>query len=285
MDRIVDTHVHFWTQATTSWLTSAMGPINRDFLPEHHRAESHSCDVSRCVVIEAGPTDAENQLIIDLADQDEFVGALILQADLDDPRLGKRLDEWQQLPKFRGVRMMFESHPAADIASQPAIVDGLQELARRDLIHDFLPLTRHLNDVVSALEQVPDLRCIIEHYAKPNFDGSLEADWVSAMTRLADGTSASVKLSLSPQATRIADYVTNPGQGWPLEAVRPYTDFLLSELGTDRLIWGSDWPVALLTDSYAGMLETHQTLLSDLDEVDQLKLFRSNAEEFYQLEA
>ena len=50
-------------------------------------------------------------------------------------------------------------------------------------------------------------------------------------------------------------------------------------------MWGSDWPVALLTDSYRGMLDTHQTLLDGLDGPTRVKVFRTNAEEFYQLEA
>jgi L-fuconolactonase len=285
MDRIVDTHVHFWTQATTSWLTDALGPINRDFLPEHHRAASAAAGVSRCVIIEAGATDAENQLIADIAEHDPFVGALILAADVRDPAFGHRLDEWQKLPKFRGVRMSFEGHTDSDIAAQPATVGGLQELARRDLIHDFLPLVAHLDAVVDALEQVPDLRAIIEHYAKPDFAGGLEPAWESAMIRLADATNASVKLSLSPQSARVGEYAARPGQGWPHTAIQPYTDFLLSELGPDRLMWGSDWPVALLTESYTSMLDLHRTLLGAIDEEDEHKLFRTNAEEFYQLEA
>ena len=71
----------------------------------------------------------------------------------------------------------------------------------------------------------------------------------------------------------------------PISAIQPYYDFLRSEAGSDRLIWGSDWPVAVLSGSYRDMLDTHRELLGDLDEVTEMKLFRRNAEELYQLEA
>ncbi len=285
MERIVDTHTHFWTLATTTWVDESYGPMHRDFLPTDHRAESAACGVTRCVIVEAGSSDRENQLIAEIAGSDDFVGALILHAPLDDPDLGHKLDEWQQIPKFRGTRMMFEPIEDADIAARPAIVEGLKELARRDLVHDFLPLIKHLQGVAEALDQVPDLRCIIEHLAKPNFDGTFEQDWTDGMRRLVEDTACSFKLSLSPQVTRVAEYVANPGQGWPISAIQPYYDFLRSEAGSDRLIWGSDWPVAVLSGSYRDMLDTHRELLGDLDEVTEMKLFRRNAEELYQLEA
>ena len=285
MDRIVDTHTHFWTLATTTWVDESYGPIHRDFLPADHQAESVSCGVTRCVIVEAGPSPAENELIMEIAASDDFVGGLILSAQLDDSELGHKLDQWQRLPKFRGTRMMFESIEDADIGTRPAVIQGLKELARRDLVHDFLPLVGHLRGVAEALDQVPDLRCIIEHVAKPDFDGTVEAEWTSGMRRLIDDTACSFKLSLSPQVTRVAEYVAMPGQGWPVEAIQPYYDFLRSEAGSDRLMWGSDWPVAVLSGSYGNMLDTHRALLGDLDELTEMKLFRRNAEEFYQLEA
>ena len=241
--------------------------------------------MTRCVIVEAGPSAGENQLISDIAGSDDFVGALILSAKLDDPQLGHKLDEWQQLPKFRGTRMMFEPIEDADIASRPVVVESLKELARRDLVHDFLPLAQHLQGLAATLEKVPDLRCIVEHLAKPDFDGTVEQDWTEGIRRLVDDTACSFKLSLSPQSSRIAEYVANPGHGWPTDAVQPYYDFLLTEAGSDRLMWGSDWPVAVLTGSYQDMMTTHRTLLGDIDEITEMKVFRRNAEEFYQLEA
>ena len=177
--------------------------------------------MTRCVIVEAGDTDVDNQTIIDFAAEFDFVGGLILRADLDDPGLGHKLDAWQKLPKFRGMRMNFEAHPDPGIATKPAVIEGLRELARRGLIHDFLPLVRHLDGIATAIEQVPDLKCIIEHYGKPDFDGTLEPAWEQAMRRIARDTGAFCKLSLSPQVTRIQQYLDNPKQGWPIDAMAP----------------------------------------------------------------
>ena len=281
MDRIVDTHCHFWWRKTNSWLDPSWDVLYQDYTPVEHQAASRPAGVTRCVIVEAGDTPVDNRTIIDFAARYDFVGGLILRADLDDPGLGHALDEWQKLPKFRGIRMNFEAHPDPGVAAKPAVIEGLKELARRGLIHDFLPLVRHLDGIAAAIERVPDLKCVVEHYGKPDFDGTVEPAWEQAMRRIARGTGAFCKLSLSPQVTRVQEYLDRPRQGWPIDAVRPYTAFYLDELGPDRLLWGSDWPVALLTTDYAGMLATHRQLLGPLAPEVEVKLFRTNAESFY----
>ena len=285
MERIVDTHCHFWWRETNSWLDESWDVLYQDYTPVEHQAASRPVGVTRCVIVEAGDTDVDNQTIMDLAAEYDFVGALILRASLDDPRLGDTLDQWQKLPKFRGMRMNFEAHPDPDIATKPAVIEGLKELERRGLIHDFLPLVRHLDGIATSLEQVPDLKCIVEHYGKPDFDGTMEPAWEQAMRRIARDTNANCKLSLSPQVTRFQEYLDHPQQGWPIEAMRQYTACYLEELGPDRLMFGSDWPVALLTTDYAGMLATHRDLLGPLDPEVEVKLFRTNAEAFYNVTA
>lgn len=285
MDRIVDTHCHFWWKGTNSWVDKSWDVLHQDYTPVEHQQVSSPVGVSRCVIIEAGDTDVDNQTIIDMAAEHDFVGGLILRVSLDNPRLGDKLDEWQKLPKFRGVRMNFEEHPDPDIATKTEVIEGLKEIARRGLIHDFLPLVRHLDGIATALEQVPDLKCIVEHYGKPNFDGTMDPVWKRAMSRIARDTKANCKLSLSPQTARIQEYLNEPQRGWPIEAMRQYTAFYLDELGPDRLIWGSDWPVALLTTSYSGILSVHRELLGPLESDLETKLFRTNAETFYNVTA
>lgn len=284
MERIVDTHCHFWSLAGSSWLDGEYGAMERDWRPEDHRARSAQEGVSRCVIVEAGSTEAENQHVIEIATRDDFVGGMILWASAGDPQFAARLDRWQRLPKFRGVRINFEQHTDPDIARQPAVLEQLQELAARGLVHDFLPLVRHLDDLAATLERVPDLHGIIEHYAKPDFDGSLDPVWERAMRRIAANTNAHCKLSLSPQVTRMKQMAAAPA-GWHVDAIRPYAQFYLEAFGVDRLMWGSDWPVMEATTTYAGMLRTHRESLGSLDAAVEEKLFRSNAERFYRIEA
>jgi L-fuconolactonase len=52
--------------------------------------------------------------------------------------------------------------------------------------------------------------------------------------------------------------------------------------GPDRLMWGSDWPVCLLTAPYGRVLDVTRELLSrHLAAEDLEKVFATNARRFY----
>ena len=87
MDRIVDTHCHFWWKGTNSWVDTSWDVLHQDYTPVEHQQVSSPVGVSRCVIIEAGHTDVDNQTIIDMAAEHDFVGGLILRVSLDNPRL------------------------------------------------------------------------------------------------------------------------------------------------------------------------------------------------------
>ena len=70
-----------------------------------------------------------------------------------------------------------------------------------------------------------------------------------------------------------------------VEKIRPYVHFLLEHFGSDRMLWGSDWPVCLLTADYQNTLNVMRELLAGMDADGQAKVFGRNAIAFYHLDA
>lgn len=94
------------------------------------------------------------------------------------------------------------------------------------------------------------------------------------MKRIASETSAYCKLS---------GLITEAGENWSVESLRPYADHLLSTFGPERLVFGSDWPVLTLGAGYADWYKAANVLLAGLDEADRAKIFGENAASFYRL--
>ena len=160
--------------------------------------------------------------------------------------------------------MRFEGDPDDDVLAKPSIVDGLRKVAGKGIIFEFLVRTQHLAHVLEACASIPELKGVIEHLAKPDMvEGTERAEWEKQMRALANNTSLHAKLSLSPRAERMDDLLANPNQGWPVEAIRPYLHLLLDEFGTSRLMWGSDWPIALVTTDYAGIYRAMREAIGD----------------------
>ncbi|MCL4488849.1 MAG: amidohydrolase family protein [Chloroflexi bacterium] len=282
---IVDTHCHMWQieLARQTWLKPEFGPLFRTFQPEDLSKASQEVGVDKCVLVEAGKTEEETRSLERMA-ASGLIGAFIPFVDLANPALENELDRWQKNIKFRGVRMGFEGHSDPDILLRPAITQGLRAVARRGLVFEFLVRVPHLKDMLRVYERIPDLNGVIEHMAKPDLVGRGDSEeWRQQMIALAHNTRVTCKVSLSPRVEEMGQLLARPGGGWPAERIKPYVQFLIEHFGCDRLMWGSDWPVALLASDYAGTYRTMRQAIGPLEPADELKLFHDSAARFYRL--
>jgi len=283
---IVDTHCHMWRLelARQTGLTPELKPLFRTFEPKDLTEASRQVGVRMCVLIEAGTTAEENRTIEQMAASSELIAAIAPYVNLESLKLEDELDYWQQNPKFRGVRARFEGHPDPDILARPSIVEGLCRIAQRGLVFEFLVRSGHLKDILKVYERTPELKGVIEHMAKPDVvEGSDSAEWHQHMKALARNINVTCKLSLSPRVEQIGELLANLGKGWLVESIKPYVQFLLEHYGCDRLMWGSDWPVALLVSDYTGTYRAMREAIGPLAPADELRLFRKTAVQFYGL--
>lgn len=284
---IIDTHFHLWRQelAEQTWLTPQMTFLCRTFDPSDFEQASVPTGVQAGVLVEAGNTPQENDEMQRMAGASSKIAAFMPHADLEDPKLGEQLDRWQHDPKFKGIRMGFENHEDPDILKRPGIIEGLREIAQRDLIFEFLVRVPHLNDVVAIYEKIADLRGVVEHLAKPDLATDRERDqWQRGMATLAEHSSIHAKLSLSPRGEEMAELLRGPKRGWPATKLQPYVEFMIDHFGPDRLMWGSDWPIALFTTDYPGTWNTMCGLIAHLSPADRAKMVGGTANQFYRLD-
>ena len=138
-----------------------------------------------------------------------------------------------------------EGHPDPDVLKRPSIAKGLRQVAERGLIFEFLLQTPQLEGALALCEQMPELKTVIEHLAKPDFRDPEDREvWRRLISAFAERTNVAGKLSMSPRVEQIGDLLANPNSGWDVGIIEPYVDFLLDTFGPDRLFWGSDWPVS-----------------------------------------
>jgi L-fuconolactonase len=283
---LIDTHCHLWDLglAKQGGLTAEFGPIFRSFSPTDLSLVASPCRVNACVVIESGKTNDENLLLEQTAGSSSLIAAFLPYVDLANPNVERQLDAWRSNPKFRGVRARFEGHPDPEVLTRSEVLDGIARVAERGLILEFLVRAAHLEHIVKVYQQFPRLKAIIEHMAKPDVvDASDRNQWRSMMKRLASETSFTCKLSLSPRLEQISQLLRAPTKGWPVELIRPFVASLLEWFGSTRLMWGSDWPVALLMASYEDTLKAMRAAIGSIPPDEEVRLFGATAMEFYQL--
>jgi L-fuconolactonase len=68
---------------------------------------------------------------------------------------------------------------------------------------------------------------------------------------------------------------------WKPSDFRPYLDVVFAAFGEDRLMFGSDWPVCLLSGSYEQVFGIVRDYLANLPENVARKVMGGNAARFY----
>ena len=70
---------------------------------------------------------------------------------------------------------------------------------------------------------------------------------------------------------------------WQAKDFDNYLSVVLEAFGPGRLMFGSDWPVCLLAGSYQHVVQIVELFLKELKPIDQNKIMRENARNFYKL--
>lgn len=271
---MIDAHHHFWTLARGDydWLTADLPVLYRDFGPGDLTPLLDAGGIRRSVLVQAAPTVAETRHLIGIANTWDRVAAVVGWVDLADPAVETVLDELAGHAVLRGIRPMIQDIADDDWMLGPAVERGLCALVERGLRFDALVLPRHLSRLRVLLERHPDLPVVIDHGAKPEIAHRRLESWAQDIARIASETNACCKLS---------GLVTEAGTGWRIDDLRPVVDHLLASFGSDRLMWGSDWPVVELAGGFARWRETSLALLASLDAEAQAAILGGTAARFY----
>jgi L-fuconolactonase len=152
---------------------------------------------------------------------------------------------------------------------------SLEAVGRAGLAFDLLVRVRELPAAYETVRRHPGTRFVIDHLAKPPIRDGGSPEWDAWIPRLA--ALPNVYCKLSGLVTE-ADW-----NGWTLDALQPYLDRALGWFGTDRLMFGSDWPVCLVAASYAQVVALARELLRDLPEAQGAAIFGGNAVVCYAL--
>ena len=77
--------------------------------------------------------------------------------------------------------------------------------------------------------------------------------------------------------------MTEAGDAWDAETLAPYLQTLADLFTTERLIWGSDWPVVDLAGGFDAWWRVVSTWTADLSEASLSGILGGNARRFYGL--
>lgn len=273
---MIDAHVHLWkiARGDYGWMSPDLTAIYRDFDVTDLRERLASTGVAQAVLVQAAPTVAESEFLLEIAEANEEIAGVVGWIDFESPAAAGDLAALGRSPWLKSVRPMIQDIPDPDWMLKPELDAAFRALIDQDICFDALVLTHHLKQFRELLARYPDLRVIVDHGAKPKIAEGLIDDWAADMKAIA--RSGRVYCKLSGLATEAA-------ADWTPEHLRPYVEHLLECFGPERLVWGSDWPVLRLAGNYKDWFNLAQSFCKDLNEEERTAVFGENARRFYRL--
>jgi L-fuconolactonase len=236
----IDTHQHFWryNDHDYTWMKSNMDSLRKDHLPADLTPLLKESAIDATVAIQARQCIDETRFLLEMADQNPFIKAVVGWVDLCSPQLEMQLEQFCYHPKLRGVRHVLHDEPDDRFMMRDDFLHGMSKLSKYNLAYDLLLFPRHLPIACEMICRFPDITFILDHIAKPPIKQGTINKWDSDIRRLAKLKNVSCKIS---GMVTEADW-----NNWKTKDFEPYMDIVLEAFGPKRTMVGSDWPVCTL---------------------------------------
>lgn len=274
----VDAHQHFWRYGAEEygWIGEGMDVLKRDFLPDELRLELDGQGVYGTVAVQARGTEAETDFLLGLAATYPWILAVVGWIDLRADDLEARLEARASSAVLKGYRHQVQDEPSPSAFLEDGRFNrGVERLQRRGKVYEVL-IRSHDIPAAAAFCGRHDLGpLVLDHLGKPDVRHESAAEWGKRVRPLAALEHVSCKLSgLITEA---------PWRAWKERDLLPYLDVALECFGPERLLFGSDWPVCLLSGSYGQVRGLAEAATASLSETEREAVFGGNARRVYGL--
>lgn len=273
---VIDTHVHFWKydKKRDTWITDHMKILKEDYLPTTLAGTLKRNGVDGCVAVQADQSELETHFLVELAKTNPIIKGVVGWIDLQQENIEERLDYFSQYPSIKGWRHIVQAEPG-DFLLRPAFQKGVSALQPYNYTYDVLIYPRQLKQALEFVAGFPEQKFVIDHCAKPEIAAKKIDEWAGLMKEMAQHPHVYCKLS--------GLFTEARWKQWSAADFYPYFDVVFNAFGTGRLLFGSDWPVVLLSGIYVQWKSLLEKYMENFDRKERENVFGGNAIRFYNL--
>lgn len=273
----IDAHHHLWryTAEEYSWISEQMGVLRRDFLPQDLKQVLDIAGIHGAIAVQARQTLEETEWLLRMTEESPWIRGVVGWAPIVAPEFPEVLKKLRKNPRLKGLRHIVQDEPDDDFILGEAFNRGIDALRGTGLVYDVLIHARHLPQAIRFVDRHPEQAFVLDHCAKPRIASREIEPWRGQIRELA--RRPLVHCKVSGMVTE-ADWAR-----WTPDDLRPYFEVVLEAFGPERLMFGSDWPVALLASEYQRWVDAVAAWTAGLSANEREAVWGGNAARVYAL--
>lgn len=282
---MIDTHIHLYDPTREDgipWPPKGDEVLYKPHLPAEFKRVSKSAGLTGVIIVEASDRLEDNRWVLDLVKGDDYFVALVGNIDSYAEDFTEQLTALRKDSRFVGIRARNGKEKKAIDYSDPKFLTSMRELAKNDLSVDILANgggIEAVKQIAQLARAIPNLRIVVDHVIGYDFDGKVaKPEWVAAVEKLAENKNVWCKISGLYQRS-----IPQPAPH-SLDHYRSVLDVLWKNLGSERLIFGSNWPCTKNNGDYTSFVKLVNEYFSAKGQEACERYFWKNAAEAYQLE-
>jgi len=270
---IIDAHVHVWAEHSERYphyrLTSPPAvPI------EQLMSTMKETGVAHAILVQPSLYGFDNSHIVDCFDR--YPGRLlgVGMVDVRSMDVADKLSYWVGERGIHGIRLMPLADPEGGLLDQQGVRSVFELAAHFDIPISLLVAPRHLAKVISLVKEYPNTKLIIEHLGRPDDSEKKLMEAIQQLLQIASSPSVYVKLSGLHAISK---------ESYPYSDTHPILHEIWRAFGSQRMLWGSDFPGVLKKGTYEEIIVLIQQRLSFLTVEDQERILAGTARELWKI--
>ncbi|MCF6327402.1 MAG: amidohydrolase family protein [Devosiaceae bacterium] len=289
---VIDGHFHWWNRSYNryAWLApDSARPVLGDHRSlmrnfeygDYVREVGSFLNLVGGVHIEAGcdHPKKETDWVLSQSSKHNFEVVHIARVDLTGDSAALEIEELSKIWRVRGFRMRLNADTRISSRSGISGVFNVRKniaaIDKQKKLFELSIFSTQADEGVSLAREFPGMTFVLNHIGWPRIaDGTDNfEDWRRSLQKLAACPNVFVKLSMLWPVDKL----------WRVEKIRPFVLETILMFGTDRVIFGSNYPIESVFGSFKAQLTNLLEAMHTLPDIDMQKIFRENAARVYDL--
>lgn len=279
MMKLFDTHQHliYRNIARYSWTEDIPLLAKKNFTIDDYHKLTEGLGVGGTLFMETGVDDADYQseaMYIKKISENKKNGVKGLIVSIR-PEDDKSFDKWFDKTIEIGVsgyrRIL---HVMPNETSQNDIFrKNVKKIGKTGKPFDICYLSTQLDLALDFAKNCDQVKLVLNHCGGPSIAKGEINQWGKSIKKLSELPNVTCKLSglMAYCAPRLSSQKT----------IQPYVDHILECFGTNRIVWGSDWPVVNLGKGIKEWIMVTRSILSSLSYNEANAIANLNAQKIY----